>query len=201
MIKALIFDLGGVIVPFDFKRSYSALAELCSCPAEEIPKRIGATDLVTRFETGQIESKPFVEKVSALLDLRIGYDEFCQIFSSIFAAETLIPDWFLERLRRNYTLLLLSNTNAIHFDMLSAAYPILRHFDHLVLSYRQGAMKPSPLIFQRAVELANCEPEECFFTDDISSYVEAARRLGIAAVQFRSFEELQVELTNRGISW
>ena len=57
MIKTVIFDLGKVIVPFDFKRGYRAMAELSAYPAEEIPKRIGTTDLVTRFECGQIEPR------------------------------------------------------------------------------------------------------------------------------------------------
>jgi putative hydrolase of the HAD superfamily len=62
-------------------------------------------------------------------------------------------------------------------------------------------MKPSPLIYQKAVELAGCRPEECFFTDDISEYVEGARKFGIDAVQFVSAAQLQEELAKRGLRW
>ena len=110
---------------------------------------------------------------------------FATIFNSIFS-EILVPESLLEALAARYRLLLLSNTNAIHFEMLRREYPMLRHFHHLVLSYEVQAMKPQREIYEAAVRLAGCRPEECFYTDDIAAYVEGARQLGIDAVQFES---------------
>ena len=60
----------------------------------------------------------------------------------------------LEGLRRRYHLVLVSNTNALHFEMIRETYAhLLRHFDDLVLSYEVRAMKPQPEIFQAALEL------------------------------------------------
>ena len=95
--------------------------------------------------------------------------------------------------------MLVSNTNAIHFEMIRENYPLLRHFDALILSYEVQAMKPSPRIFEAAVRAAGCLPEECFFTDDIPEYVEAARAQGIDACVFEGFERLQQDLKNRGV--
>ena len=53
MIKTVIFDLGKVIIPFDFKRGYQALEQVCGYPAAEIPRRIGTTDLVQRLQTAR----------------------------------------------------------------------------------------------------------------------------------------------------
>jgi putative hydrolase of the HAD superfamily len=198
--KAVIFDLGRVLVNFDFKRGYRALEGLCPYPAEEIPKRLSSCGLVEQFETGLIEPHDFVTKISAVLDLAIDYARFCQIWSSIFT-ETLVPEAMLEGLAARYRLLLLSNTNAIHFEGLRETHPMLRHFHHLVLSYEVKAMKPQPRIFQAAIALAGCRPEECFYTDDIGDYVAAAQNLGIDAVQFESLAQLQRELTKRGIRW
>ncbi len=200
MYKAIIFDLGKVLVQFDFKRGYRELEALCPYPAAEIPKRIATTDLVVRFETGLIESHDFVSQFSALLGLRLDYGHFCRIWSCIFS-ETLIPESMLEALAARYRLLLLSNTNAIHFEMIRANYPLLRHFHDLILSYEVKAMKPRPEIYHAAVERAGCRPDECFYTDDIADFVEAARRLGIDAVQFHSAEQLQEAMRARGISW
>ena len=138
--------------------------------------------------------------LSRVLGLHIEYDHFCRIWSSIFS-ETLVPEDMLERLSARYRLVLLSNTNAIHFDMVRGAYPLLRHFHEMVLSYEVKAMKPDPRIYQEAVARAGCLPEECFYTDDIAAYVEAARRLGMDAVQFESAGQIQRELTVRGIQW
>jgi FMN phosphatase YigB (HAD superfamily) len=201
MVKTVIFDLGKVIIPFDFSRGYRAMQGLCGLEAAEIPKRIGSTDLVIRFETGLIEPEAFVSELSALLGLRVTYARFCEIWSSIFLPETLIPEAMLEGLRRRYRLLLLSNTNAIHFQMVRERYPLLRHFHHYVLSHEVKAMKPEPAIYREAIARAGCDPAECFYTDDILSYVEGARKHGIDAVQFTGLQPLEMEMKGRGILW
>jgi len=201
MHKTIIFDLGKVLIHFDFKRGYRALEGLCPYPAAEIPKRLAPTGLVERFETGLVEPHDFVEQLSRILDLELEYSRFCEIWSCIFTHE-LIPESMLASLATRYRLLLLSNTNAIHFDMLRANYGhLLRHFHHLVLSYEVQAMKPQPEIYRAALAHAGCEPGECFYTDDIADYVKAARAFGIDAVQFESREQIEGEMRGRGIGW
>jgi FMN phosphatase YigB (HAD superfamily) len=201
MIKAIIFDLGKVIIPFDFARGYSAIAGLCSYDAREIPGRLLRTDLVRRFETGQIAPQEFVDELSRILDIKVDYAEFCRMWSSIFLPETLIPESMVEGLHRNWKVLLLSNTNAIHFDMIRESYGLLRHFDDFILSYEVGALKPAPRIYREAIARAGCLPEQCFFTDDIADYVAGAKKEGMDAVQFHSLEQLQQELRAREVTW
>ena len=200
MHKAVIFDLGRVLVDFDFKRGYRALEGLCPYSAAEMPRRLAGCGLVERFESGLIEPRDFVSQMSAVLDLRIEYPQFCDAWSSIFT-DILVPEKILAGLKGRYRLILLSNTNAIHFEMLRDRLTMLRHFDDLVLSYEVKAMKPRPEIYQAAVERAGCRPEECFYTDDIAAYVAAGRDYGIDAVQFESVAQLERELGQRGIRW
>ena len=201
MIKTVIFDLGKVIIPFDFMRGYQGLGGISGLSVAEIRSRIAATDLVQRFECGLVEPADFVAQLSAMLDLHISYDQFCQIWSSIFLPDPLIPESLLAGLSRRYRLLLLSNTNAIHFEMLERTYPLLRHFHEFILSHRVRALKPSPAIYREAIARAGCQPEEIFFTDDIADYVAGAKREGIDAVQFESSEQIQRELRARGVTW
>ena len=201
MHKAILFDLGRVLIHFDFQRGYRALEGLCPYPAEEIPRRLAGAGLVERFETGLVEPRAFVDEMCRTLDLTVEYDRFREIWSSIFT-HALIPESMLVGLHRNYRLVLLSNTNALHFDMLRVTYAhLLRHFDDLVLSYEVHAMKPRAEIYQAAVSCARCLPEECFYTDDIPAYVEAACRMGIDGVVFESRAQLEGELRTRGITW
>jgi putative hydrolase of the HAD superfamily len=201
MHKAILFDLGRVLIHFDFRRGYRALEGLCPYTAEQIPQRLAGTGLVERFETGLMEPRDFVAEISRILDLRAGYERFCEIWSCIFT-HALLPEAMLEGLAQRYRLVLLSNTNALHFEMLRVTYGhLLRHFDDLVLSYEVQAMKPRPEIYRAAVERARCRAEECFYTDDIAAYVEGARRLGIDAVQFESREQIEGEMRARGIVW
>jgi putative hydrolase of the HAD superfamily len=199
MIKTIIFDLGGVIVPLDFKRGYQAMEALCGHCAADIPKKIAATGLVPQFETGLVEPEEFARQICECLGLKTSYDEFCELWGSIFPPHTLIPESFLEALRERYRLLLLSNTNALHFSFIRKNYPLLRHLDHFILSYEVRAMKPSPEIYQAAIANSNCGAHECFFIDDVADNVEAARREGMDAARFVSFEQMQQDFRDRAI--
>ena len=199
MIKTVIFDLGGVIVPFDFHRAYTQMERICGLPSAEIRRRIGESDIAIRLESGQVSPHDFVGELGRMLDCELDYANFCELWTSIFFPHTLIPESLLEAVRSRRRLLLLSNTNSIHFEMIRDSYPLLRHFHHYVLSYEVGAMKPSPRIYQEALRHAQCEPGECFFTDDIPAYVEGARREGIDAVRFQGLEQLREDLLQRGI--
>lgn len=198
MIKTILFDLGNVVIPFDVKRAYTRMAELCGCKAEDVATRIRATALVGPFEKGQIEAEPFVRELSAALKLEISYAEFCNWWNGVFLPETLVSEGLMEDLRSRHRLLALSNTNPIHFAMLKEAYPLMRHFDDYVLSYEVGAAKPEAQIYRDAIARAQCRPEECFFTDDLAVNVEAARAHRIDAVQFFSAEQLERDLRARG---
>jgi len=198
-IKAIIFDLGGVIVPLDFARAYAAIAPLARLGPEEIRRRIAATGLVEPFEMGRVAPEEFARRISQALGLELSFEEFTEIWSGIFPDGVLIPEEMIERLSAGHRLLVLSNTNAIHFPRVRRKYPLLRHFRDFVLSYEVGALKPSPEIYRAAVARAGCRPGECFFVDDVAENVEAARREGLDGEQFLSAERLREDLRRRGV--
>jgi glucose-1-phosphatase len=200
-IHTLIFDLGQVVIPFDWKRGYGALAEFSPYPLEEIRRRIKETGLFGVFERGQIEPADLAQRFSAALDMNVPFEKFRELYSSIFFPETIIPDQMLANLHAHYRLLLLSNTDAIHYGWVMEKYPIMRHFDHCVLSFELGLRKPEPGIYQEAIRQAGCAPAEIFFADDLAENIEGARLAGIDAVQFQSLAQMERELTARGIEW
>lgn len=198
MFKAILFDLGNVIVPFDFQRAYARLEPLCNLSRDEIRSRLRSTGSVQRFETGQLDQFAFVQEFSRALGFEISHAEFCDLWSCIFLPDPLIPESLLESLAARHRLVMLSNTNSIHMAMVRENYPLLRHFHDGVFSYEVGAAKPSAKIYEEAVRRAGCQPQECFFTDDIEQNVDAARALGIEAVRFESASQIEHELRARG---
>jgi len=128
--KALIFDLGNVLVAFDFQRGYDRLQSLCGHPVAEIRRRIGNSGLVPQLEAGQVASRDFVSKLGAELGVSLDYAQFCEIWGSVFLPGALIPESLIAGLKQRYRLVLLSNTNAMHFEMLERTYPILGHFEN-----------------------------------------------------------------------
>jgi len=200
MYRAILMDLGRVLIHFDFASGYRRLEELCPYSTEEIRRRIATTDLAFRFESGLMDPPDFHARLCALLDLNLDYPGFCTVWNSIFR-EVLLPESMIEGLARSYRLVVVSNTNPIHFEMVRQKYPVLRHFHETALSYQVKAMKPRPEIYREAVRLAGCGAGECFYTDDIPAYTEAARRLGIDAVTFESAAQLGAAMRSRGIGW
>jgi len=201
MTKAIIFDIGNVLVAFDFQRAYARLEPICRYSIDDVRSRLRASGIVPQLETGRVEPAQFVEQFCGLLDLNLNLQQFQEIWSSIFLPEPIMPAPLLAALKARYPMIVLSNTNALHFEILRRDYDFLRHFDHQVLSHEVGAVKPSPEIYREAVRLAGCRAEECFFTDDIPEFVEGARREGIDAVRFESPTQVEAELRARGITW
>lgn len=197
--KALFFDLGNVLVPFDIRLAYGSLRALSPLSIEEMSARLRADGLVPRYECGQVEDHAFFEEFCRLTQVSTTYDHFCEIWNSIFLPPTLVPDALLQSLSTRFTLLLLSNTNAIHYRFLEAHYPHIGHFHHRVLSHESGAQKPARKIYDDALAAVGVEPHEVFFTDDLAVNIDAARALGLDAEVFTGVAPLLQHLEARGV--
>ena len=102
--------------------------------------------------------------------------------------------------KQGLRLVLLSNTSISHFEWIQQRYDFPALFDDLVLSYEVGAIKPEEAIFRAALDKIDCDPEECFYTDDISAYVAAGRTYGLQAEIFTGANDLREHLRMRGVS-
>lgn len=195
-IKAFIFDLGNVIVPFEIENGLKRFEAVCGLPSAEFRGHVFGTEAGRLFETGRISAEEFFESVREPLGLEIGFEDFVGSWNGIFLPGPLIPERLLERLARSYRLLVLSDTNELHFRYIRENYPVLGHFDDFVLSYEVGSLKPSAEMFREAVRRAGCRAEECLFTDDKAENVEAAAGFGLRTVRFvtpAQFEEFLEE--------
>lgn len=199
MIRTVILDLGGVIVPLDFAASYAKLSALSGLPVSDVESRIKATPLLVEYESGRLTSAEFQREFSREFGFSVDPAAFADLWCSLFPEHSVIPPEWLSEIRSQRRLLLLSNTNEIHFEQLLKKRPYLAGFDHHVVSYRAGAMKPDRAIYEAVLQQAQCEPGECFFTDDVLKYVEGARAVGIDAEQFLGAEKLRADLASRGI--
>ncbi len=191
MIKTFIFDLGKVIVQFDHSRIVDRIEQFCDYKSEEIYKIIFASTIIHDYDLGKISSLQFYETVKDLLNLQMNFVEFSNAWNCTFDLEPIIPQEFIKNLSQKYRLLVLSDTNELHFEFIKQNFPVLQYFDDYVLSYQIGAVKPYPEIFLKAIEKANCSAEECFFTDDREPNVLGAQKVGMQAVQFLSAEQIK----------
>jgi putative hydrolase of the HAD superfamily len=196
MIKTFIFDLGMVIVPYDIEIGLDNFAEVSDLNNPEIRQKLFSGKENGLFHLGEITPEEFFKAVKRSMHLRMNFAEFVSAWNSIFFLTPIVSEELIAKLAKKHRLIILSDTNELHFEFIRQNFPILKHFDEFVLSHQIGFQKPDPQIYEVAIEKAKCLPEECFFTDDKSANVEAAKRLGIQGVQFISAEQFEAEIKN-----
>lgn len=193
MIKAIISDLGRVVLDFDHHICTGRLAQLCKCSEEEIFDFIYLSKADIKFDKGEMSPEDFFERIKIRFNMHINFNEFAEIFTDIFSLNPPVAK-LLTELKQKYTLCLLSNTNVLHYEFCEKKFDILKIFNHKVLSYRLHVMKPHPKIYMEAVKLCKVKPEECVYIDDIGEFSEAASLLKIHGIQYVNIEELKQDL-------
>ena len=129
--------------------------------------------------------------------MRLPYAEFAEIWCDIFAEQREVTG-LLDEIGRHADLVLLSNTDPLHFDYIRRYYDFLAKFGRLVLSYEVGHAKPARQIYQRALDL--CAPgSRLIYFDDVPEYVAAARACGLPAEQFVDAGRLRRDLEQFGV--
>lgn len=194
MIKAIIFDLGKVILDFDYWAPANHISEICDYAKDEVYDYVFKTDLDCLINEGKISGLEFYRRLKQKFGLRIDFENFKRIFSDIFSLNLPLVR-FLPELKRNYRLYLFSNVNEIHGEYIQEKYAdILKIFDRWFFSYQLGMKKPASEAFRRVLETSNLSPQECIYVDDLGENVEVARQLGIKSIQYESFAQLKQDL-------
>jgi len=199
LLRAFIFDLGNVLLPFSHDRMYAQVAALCRADPQTVRRAFAADDLATRFERGAIDEAEMQSELERRLASKFDRAALHRAIADIFN-----PDAEMLRLvdvlrRRGYRLVLLSNTNSIHVRWIASQYPVFEKFDACVFSHQARALKPEPGIYAEAIRHTHFAPGECFYTDDIEPYVVAGRTAGLDAEVFTSPGAFRGQLLRRGI--
>lgn len=196
-MKAIILDIGNVLVFHDNQLLYRRLGELGGLSAEAVERLVsrGTWDSLHRDGSDALQIR---RQVCAALGLDLDPQRFDEVFNSHFTPNDAIAP-IVETLIGRVQLVALSNTNAIHAEYLRDQLPLLGKFDHLLFSHELGWIKPDPRIYREALRRTGAKPSEAAFFDDIPEFVEAARQLGIAAYVYRSAEEFAGQLAALGL--
>ncbi|MFC2132992.1 HAD-IA family hydrolase [Bacteroidota bacterium] len=197
--SVMIMDLGNVLIPFDYHIVIGKLEKIETGLGEKFGRLYSENYHVHRtFEKGEMSTDEFLSTMLGWLDKKVKKEEFCKIYSSLFSVNEKMIE-LLPKLKKNYKLVLLSNTNAIHQKYGWKDYEFIKLFDKLILSHEVGSIKPESEIYKAVENFTQVPVNEHFYTDDIEDYVNAAKQRGWDAVQFVGYEEFIVELRKRGI--
>ena len=198
MPRAVVFDLGGVLIHWDPRLLYRKLL-----PSEEAVEHFLANVCTPNWNLRFDAGRPLSEGIAEQVERFPHHEPLIRAWQERFA-EMLLPMpgslALLEELSaRGTPLYALSNWAAETFAHTRPLFPFLERFDGLVISGQIGLTKPDPRIFAHLLETHRLEPDALLFVDDRDDNVAAARRVGIDGVVFEGATRLRADLARRGL--
>ncbi len=182
MIKNVIFDLGKVLIEFDFDGFYTALGyDSAERTLDE------ANEPILLFEAGKISKAVFFEEIKKIYGFDLSLKEFEILWCSVFSdAKEMIE--LARKISEKYNVFILSNTDEIHFPYIWKNFPELHFFEkNLMLSYELNSVKPEKEIYQNAIRRFRLNPTECVFIDDRQINVNVAEEFGMKGIIHQSY--------------
>jgi len=198
LLKLLVFDLGHVLIDFEWMEVCYAFSERCVRPTHEILEafsRVGELG----YEKGKISTGDFLGQLNQMLGSDMSEAEFRVLWNTSFRENEAMAD-LLDGLKQSYELCLLSNTNQCHYEFIQESFDVERHFGNVVLSYEVGCAKPAREIYGAVVERVGVPAGQCLFIDDLEINVRAAMDFGMNAILFTEPAKLRLDLTAHGIN-
>ncbi len=193
-IKAIIWDLGGVLVRTEDYSPRHALADRLDIASADLEQLVFSNELGMRAQRGEITIEEHWENIRQYFGLDSKSLKSFQ--NEFFAGDILDRDLvdFIRSLRSLYKVGLLSNAFSNLRVMLTEIWGISNVFDDMVISAEVGLVKPDPSIFLLSVNRLKIEPEEAIFVDDFYHNVEGARAVKMNAIHFRNAAQARDEL-------
>ena len=195
-ITTLIFDFGGVLIDLDINQCILNFKHLGLENVEQYLNNFAQSGFFMQLEKGQISAAEFRNEIRKLTPNELTDAQIDEAWCS-FLLE--IPEEKLEmliELRKKFRVVLLSNTNIIHFPnsekllFTNKGRQLSEYFDRCYLSYEMKMAKPDLQIFKNILASENVQPDECLFLDDGLKNTLQAQKLGIQTYLVSEHEDL-----------
>jgi FMN phosphatase YigB (HAD superfamily) len=198
MTKAIILDLGGVLINLDYDKTSFAFKELGIENFDDLFSQFKADELFSKLETGKVSEEHFYQVMSVVCRRGTNQDQISNAWNAMLLDFREKSLEFLVPLAQKYPLYLLSNTNSIHLSAINKillsqtgkatldAYFTKSYYSHLI-----GKRKPQPETYQFVLADAGMVAGETLFIDDSINNIEAAAALGIQTYHLKAGERIE----------
>jgi len=176
--EAVVFDLGKVLLDFDYGRFAKNVIHQCGVSPEEILNAVNQSELLVRYESGLLTSQEFFAEVKRACNYNGKYEEFEPVFGDIFSE---IPEMIAlhGQLRdRGVPTYIFSNTSEIVIKHIRRTYPFFSGFTDYIFSYEHKSVKPQPRIYEVVEERTGRQDEQLLYIDDRLENIEHGRERG-----------------------
>ena len=198
-IRAIIFDLGRVLVNIDNKLLVEKLFKgLDADNLQELGRKTMGDPAMVEFNCGRMPAEEFYRRMCETYRLDLSFQAFqtlwCEIFYSMDGMKDLVGS-----ISKKMTVGLLSDTDPIHWGSICSRWPWIAAIKNPTLSYEVGVMKPNAAIYLAAAENVGTPPQQCLFIDDLQANVDGARAIGMHGIRFENKDALARKLAISGI--
>jgi putative hydrolase of the HAD superfamily len=195
-----VFDLGNTVIKLAYERVIVNICRQSDVTRDQLVDLLEQAGGYRDMERGAATFWEFYEFLCDRSGYRGSIREFHDVWSDFFDGPVMGIEDVLDRIRKQYRVAFLSNSNEVHAEVIPRKFAALfTKDDRFIFSHRFKCAKPDPEIFFRALEVIGTLPRHAVFVDDLIENVLAAKGLGIKAYQFRDSITLQRELEDEGL--
>lgn len=198
--KALLFDLGGVLVEFDFGRALQAWAGHSALSLAELRSKFRFDAAYERHERGEITAREYFSHLASTLRLTAEQEQIESGWNAIFIREIEETRALVQAARRKLPCYVFTNTNASHMAAWSSMFPELASgFERIFASHEMGMRKPERPAFEYICRTLGLAPQSILFFDDLPDNVQGALDAGLRGVCVRSPADVARALREHGV--
>lgn len=201
----LIFDLGAVLYEINFDAMFSAFdALLGGGQMNRVHDAVQTHPAWKAFERGEMSPADFRDAIRKHFEIQVADEAIDAAWNALLVGPIPGRVELLSKLAREHELIILSNTNAIHYaHLLPQCQDLFLPFRRQFLSFEMGLRKPDPAIYGAVLEAMDWEGKDCLFFDDGLENVRSARAFGLPAIQVEGrespgLEEVLAECKGKG---
>lgn len=189
--NTFLFDIGHVLLNFDFETSLTKLVPTGFKNPQVYVHRV--LERKDALEKGEIDPIVFAQWALKILNSEATVEQFYQSWQQIFTPNEAMWNCIRGLAQKNHTLILISNINAIHCPWIFEHYPEFAFFEHHILSFEVGMLKPNPAIYRYAIDTYRLNPENTVYVDDQYQNIAMGKSMGFQCWQYDSKQHLAFE--------
>lgn len=194
MKPAIIFDLGKVLVDFDYSIAARKVAARSTKQVPDLQHFLGSSPILARFESGLLTREQFFDEMRQITGFTSDIKEFVSDFADIFVPIPAMIGLHEEVRQRGFQTYIFSNTNDIAIGHVRQEFPFFKHFDGYILSYEVGSMKPQPKIYEAMEKMSGRRGADLIYIDDRPENIETGVARGWRAILHETPEKTRAAL-------
>jgi putative hydrolase of the HAD superfamily len=191
---AIIFDLGKVLVDFDYSIAARKIATRSTKQTPDLPHFLGGSLILARYESGLLTRQQFFSEIQQAIGFIGDIDEFSSNLADIFLPIEPMIKLHQELRQRGFQTYIFSNTNDIAIGHVRQEFSFFKNFDGYIFSYEVGAMKPEPKIYEAMEKMSAKRGVDLIYIDDRLENIEAGIARGWQAILHETPEKTRTAL-------